>query len=53
MDKPSTPDDVNPDELQPGGKDPAEGARGPDRGAPAAVHPEEDHLGPAGDPAEG
>ena len=46
-------DDAEPDELQPGGKDPAEGARGPSRGAPADAHPEESHLGDAGDPAEG
>ena len=43
----------DPDELQPGGKDPAEGAPGPTEGAPAAEHPEESHLGEAGDPAEG
>ena len=46
-------DDVEPDELQPGGKDPAEGARDPSPRTPAAEHPEESHLGEAGDPAEG
>ncbi len=49
---PDTPD-LEPDELQPGGKDPAEGARTPSGGAPAAEHPENSHLGEAGDPAEG
>ena len=46
-------DDPQPDDLQPGGKDPAEGARGPTDGATPAEHPEESHLGEAGDPAEG
>ena len=46
-------DDLEPDELQPGGKAPAEGGRGASPGAAAAEHPEESHLGEAGDPAEG
>ena len=43
----------DPDTLQPGGKDPAEGARDPAEGQEAGDHPEESHLGEAGDPAEG
>ena len=44
----------DPDDLQPGGKDPAEGApEGEGEGAPHGEHPEESHLGEAGDPAEG
>ena len=50
---PEPDDDLRPDALQPGGKDPAEGARGAsEKGAPGD-HPEESHLGDAGDPAEG
>ena len=45
--------DPRKDELTPTGKDPAEGARGPEEGAPAVVDLEESHLGAAGDPAEG
>lgn len=43
------------DDLAPGKKDPAEGARGPDRGGQPAKGDARDggHLGPAGDPAEG
>lgn len=41
-----------PDDLQPGGKDPAEGPRGP-AAAEDGQHPEESHLGEGGDPAEG
>jgi len=41
------------DELKPTGKDPAEGARARPDGAPPVEHPEESHLGDAGDPAEG
>ena len=43
----------DPDDLQPGDKDPAEGARGPSEGAPPTDRPEEGHLGEGGDPAEG
>ena len=42
-----------PDELAPGAKDPAEGARGRSDGAPPVADPDESHLGAAGDPAEG
>lgn len=42
-----------PDTLQPGGKDPAEGARDHADTPEAGDHPEEGHLGEAGDPAEG
>lgn len=42
-----------PDDLQPGGKDPAEGARDADAEPHDAAHPENSHLGEAGDPAEG
>ena len=42
----------DPDTLQPAGKDPAEGAREPSE-TPDGDHPEESHLGEAGDPAEG
>ncbi|MBE7217608.1 MAG: hypothetical protein INR64_03970 [Caulobacteraceae bacterium] len=45
--------EVRKDELTPAGKDPAEGARGPEEGAPAVVDVDESHLGAAGDPAEG
>ena len=43
------------DELSPAGKDPAEGARGPDAGAREAGPSggEESHLGAGGDPVEG
>lgn len=37
----------------PNTKDPAEGARGPARGAEPGASPEENHLGPGGDPSEG
>jgi hypothetical protein len=43
----------NKDDLTPAGKDPAEGPAGPSTGAPSVNAPEDSHLGPAGDPAEG
>jgi hypothetical protein len=46
--------EVDKDDLTPAGKDPAEGApAGASSGAPPVDAPEESHLGPAGDPAEG
>ena len=39
----------DPDTLQPGGKDPRDSDDAPEAGD----HPEESHLGEAGDPAEG
>jgi hypothetical protein len=48
MTEPST------DPLSPAGKDPAEGPEiGAPRSPPPSYHPEETHLGAAGDPAEG
>lgn len=41
------------DDLTPGAKEPAEGARDGSKPAPSVTAPEESHLGPAGDPAEG
>ncbi len=41
------------DDLQPGGHAPAEGERDPDDTVTQGDHPEESHLGEAGDPAEG
>ena len=43
----------DPDTLQPGGKDPAEGPRDPAEAPQAGEQPQESHLGDAGDPAEG
>ena len=53
MTEPRKPHPEN--ELSPATRDPAEGARGPDRGGEPAREPQgkPGHLGPAGDPAEG
>lgn len=47
--------DIRKDDLSPGDRDPAEGARGPDRGAEPAPAGDfdESHLGAGGDPVEG
>jgi hypothetical protein len=45
--------DPQKDPLSPGGKDPVEGARGPDSGAGPDGALDESHLGAGGDPVEG
>ena len=45
--------DPQADELKPTNKDPAEGGRDGDGGAPATSDREDSHLGKGGDPVEG
>lgn len=45
--------DPKTDDLNPGAKDPVEGAKDESEGAPDVDAPEQSHLGPAGNPAEG